>query len=144
MSVSDLYSGGTHNENISHFANIVKLAKADEVITEGEQKLLHRMAKKLHISDDEYKKISKNPDSYPFHPPVSYDARVKRLYNLTQMVYADDTISLDEVSLLRRVAIGLGFPHDNAEKVSDEALHLVMNDNDLDDFTEAIKRVNSI
>ena len=144
MSEKQLYSGGSHSENISHFANIVKLSIADNVLTEGEEKLLKRMVKKLHLSEDEYKKIMENPDSYPFHPPVSYDARIERLYNLTKMVYADGEVSLDEVSLLRRISIGLGFPQDNAEKISDEALHLVMNDNDLEDFTSAIKRVNSI
>ncbi len=144
MSISDLYSSGAHKKNIGHFASIVKLAMADHIITEGEQQLLERLAKWLEISEEEYKKIVKNPEKHPINPPVSYDARIERLYNLTQMIYADDEVSKDEVSVLKRVAVGLGFPQDNAEKVSDEALHLVMNDNDLEDFTKAIKRVNSI
>ncbi len=142
MSISDLYSSGAHKNNIGHFASIVKLAMADEVITEGEQQLLERLAKRLEISEQEYKKIVKNPDKHPLNPPVSYDARIERLYNLTQMIFADDAVSKEEVSVLKRVAVGLGFPQDNAEKVSDEALHLVMNDNDLKEFTRAIKRVN--
>ncbi len=142
MSISDLYSSGAHKNNMGHFACIVKLAMADDVITEGEQDLLKSLAKRLNISAEEYKKIAKNPDKYPINPPVSYDARIERLYNLTQMIFADDEVSKDEVSVLQRVAVGLGFPQDNAEKVSDEALHLVMNDNGLEDFMKAIKRVN--
>jgi uncharacterized tellurite resistance protein B-like protein len=144
MSISDLYSSGVHKNNMGHFACIVKLAMADQVITEGEQDLLESLAKRLNISAEEYKKIVKDPDKYPINPPVSYDARIERLYNLTQMIYADDEVSKEEVSVLQRVAIGLGFPQDNAEKVSDEALHLVMNDDNLEDFMRAIKRVNSI
>ncbi len=144
MSISDIYSSGAHKKNLGHFASIVKLAMADDVITEGEQQLLERLAKRLNIGEDEYKKIVKNPNKYPINPPVSYDARIERLYNLTKMIYADDEVSKDEVSILHRIVIGLGFPQDNADKVSDEAIHLVMNDNDLDDFTLAIKRVNSI
>ncbi len=142
MSISDLYSSGAHKKNIGHFASIVKLAMADEIITEGEQQLLERLAKRLEISEEEYKMIVKNPEKHPINPPVSYDARIERLYNLTQMIFADDEVSKEEVSVLQRVAVGLGFPQDNVEKVSDEALHLVMNNNDLKEFTRAIKRVN--
>ena len=144
MSISNVYSSEGHKKNMGHFASIVKLAMADDVITDGEQKLLERLAKDLNITEHEYAKIVENPDRHPINPPVSYDARIERLYNLTQMIYADGEVSKEEVSVLRRVVIGLGFPHDNAEKVSDEALHLVMNDNSLKDFIRAIKRVNSI
>jgi len=144
MSISDLYSSGVHKNNVGHFACIVKMAMADKVITDGEQDLLESLAKRLNISKEEYKKIVKNPDKFPINPPVSYDTRIARLYNLTQMIYADEEVSKEEVSILFRVVVGLGFPQDNAEKVSDEALHLVMNNNNLEDFTKAIKRVNSI
>ncbi|MCF6348770.1 MAG: TerB family tellurite resistance protein [Flavobacteriaceae bacterium] len=144
MSISSVYLSGGHKKNMGHFASIVKLAIADEIITDGEQQLLDRLAKRLHISEEDYKKIFKNPEEYPINPPVSYDERIERLYNLTKMIYADKEVSKEEVSVLKRIVVGLGFPQDNAEKVSDEAVHLVMNDNDLEDFTKAIKRVNSI
>jgi len=144
MSISDLYSSGTHKNNLGHFASIVKLAMADEVITDGERELLESLAKGLNISNEEYKKIVKNPDKYPINPPVSYDTRIERLYNLTQMIFADEEVAKEEISILHRVVTGLGFPQDNVEKVSDEALHLVMNNDNLEDFTKAIKRVNSI
>jgi len=144
MSISDYYSSGIHKNNLGHFACIVKLAMADEVITDGERELLESLAKRLDISNEEYKKIVKNPDKYPINPPVSYDTRIERLYNLVQMIFADEEVSKEEISILHRVVIGLGFPQDNVEKVSDEALHLVMNNDNLEDFTKAIKRVNSI
>lgn len=144
MSISELYSSGAHKENLGHFANIVKLAMVDNIITEGEQELLKRLAKRLEINQEEYKSILKNPNKYPLNPPVSYDARIERLYNLTKMIFADDKVTKDEVLLMRKIVVGLGFPQDNVEKVSDEALHLVMNGNDLDDFSKAIKRVNRI
>ena len=49
---------------------------------------------------------------------------------------------LQEASVLRNICIGLGFPSNNAEKISDEAIHLVLENTDLDDFTKAIKQVN--
>lgn len=144
MSISDLYTSGKHKQELGHFASIVKIAEDDGVITEGEQKLLDRAAKKLHISQEEYKEILKNPEKYPINAPVSYDERIERLYRLSKMVLADEKVDLHEVQLMRKIAVGLLFQEDNVEKVCDEAIHLVMNDNDLEDFTAAIKKVDSI
>jgi len=144
MSISDLYSSGAHKRDLGHFANIVKLALADGIITEGEQRLLDRMSTRLDISEEDYKAILKNPERYPMNPPVGYDKRIERLYNLTKMIFIDNEVVGDEAQVMRKVAVGLGFPTDNVEKVVDEAIHLAMNDNDLEDFTKAIKSVNKI
>ncbi|WP_299678205.1 TerB family tellurite resistance protein [uncultured Tenacibaculum sp.] len=144
MSISDLYASGQHKQEIGHFASIVKIALVDNTITEGEQKLLDRAAKKLNISEEEYKKILKNPDAYPVNPPIGYDESIERLYRLTTMIFADGDVDKDEVLLMRKITTALSFPLDNVEKICDEAIHLVMNNNDLETFTDAIKKVNSI
>jgi len=144
MSISDLYSSGKHKQEIGHFASVVKIAKTDNIITEGEQKLLDRTARKLNISETEYQAILESPEKFPLNPPVSYDETIERLYSLTKMIFADNEVAKEQVALLRKVAAALSIPLDNVEKVCDEAIHLVMNNNDLEDFTVAIKKVNSI
>ncbi|WP_075343294.1 tellurite resistance TerB family protein [Tenacibaculum agarivorans] len=144
MSISDLYSSGQHKQEIGHFASLVKIAKSDDIITDGEQQLLDRAARKLHIKETEYKEILKNPDAFPLNPPIGYDESIERLYRLTKMIFADGNVDKNQVILLQKVAIALSIPLDNVEKVCDEAIHLVMNDNDLEDFTAAVKKVNSI
>ncbi len=144
MAISDLYSSGKHKQEIGHFASIVKLAKSNGIISEGEQKLLDSASKKLNINEIEYAEILKNPEKYPVNPPINYDERIERLYRLTKMIFADEHVDKDQVSLMQKIAVALQFPTDNVEKVCDEAIHLVMNDNDLDDFTSAIKKVNAI
>ena len=144
MAISDLYSSGEHKRNLGHFASIVKMAQMDDVISEGEQKLLERTARRLDITAEEFGKILENPEKFPMNPPIGYDASIERLYRLTKMIYADDAPTMEEVNLLKKIAVGLTFPLDNIAKVCSEAVHLIMNDNDLEDFTEAIKAVNSI
>ena len=144
MAISDLYSSGKHKQEIGHFASVVKIAKSDGIIEENEQKLLDKTAKKLNISQVEYVEILKNPDKYPVNPPVNYEERIERLYRLTKMVFADEHVDKEQIILMQKTAVALHFPIDNVEKVCDEAIHLVMNNNDLDDFTTAIKRVNAI
>ncbi|CAL2061953.1 TerB family tellurite resistance protein [Tenacibaculum sp. 190524A05c] len=144
MPIYELYSWGKHNQEIGHFASIVKIALVDNTISEGEQKLLDRAARKLNIKDEEYQKILKNPENFPVNPPVGYDESIERLYFLTKMIFADGNVDKDEVALMRKITTALSFPLDNVEKVCDEAIHLVMNDNDLEDFTAAIKKVNAV
>lgn len=144
MAIADFFATGEHKQNLGHFANLVEIAMIDEVVTEGEEKLLKRTARRLNISDEEYKAILKDPKKYPINPPIGYDASLERLYRLTQMIYADDEPTMDEVNVLKKVATALSIPLDNIDKVCSEAIHLVMNDNDLEDFTAAIKKVNAV
>jgi tellurite resistance protein len=41
MAISDLYTSGRHKQEIGHFANIVKIAKADGEMSEAEKELLN-------------------------------------------------------------------------------------------------------
>lgn len=144
MPFSDLYSSGKHKQEIGHFASIVKIAKVDGNVSEEEEKLLQQVSRKLNISKEEFQLIFENPEKFPVNAPTSYDERIERLYRLTKMIFADGNVGLNEVKLLRKIAVGLHFSIDNAEKVCDEAIHLVMNNNDLESFTNAVKKVDSV
>ena len=144
MGISDYNLRGEQKRNLSYFASIIRLALADGVITEGEEKLLKKMAKRFHILESKYKEILEDPEKYPVSTPHNYDERIEHLFDLTKMVYADDEVTGEEAGVLRRICVGLGFPLNNVEKVTDEAIHLILNDSDLEDFTKSIKYVNRI
>ena len=143
MSLLELFRGGEHNRAISYFSSLVKIAFTDNALEKAEFEFLKKMAIKLNIDDAQFTKILENPDKHPIKAPFDYNDRIEQLYYFTQMIFMDDDIDIDEVLLVRKLIVGLGFPAKNAEKLADEAIHLVMNDNNLDDFTEAIKVVNS-
>jgi uncharacterized tellurite resistance protein B-like protein len=142
MSLLDLFTSGEHKKAKTYFAALVKIAFADGSMDKQELKYLEKMAFDLDISDKEFTKILEYPDKYPIDPPLDYNDRIEQLFNLTRMVFSDDEVKLDEAKLVLKIAIGLGFPVRNAEKITDEAIHLIMNDNNIDDFTKAIKQVN--
>ena len=144
MGISDYNLGGDQQRNIDHFASIVRLALADGIVTEGEEKLLKRLAKRFHILEDKYKDIIENSSEYPVDAPLSYDKRIERLYDLSKMVMADGEVSEEELTVLRRVSVGLGFPTKNVDKIADESIRLISDDTDVEDFTKVIKRVNVI
>ncbi|NLP57067.1 TerB family tellurite resistance protein [Lutibacter sp. B1] len=142
MTISDLYPTGLHEENIGHFATIVRLALMDGKIDSDEFILLKRLALRLDISKTEFKDILKNPTNYPENPPVSYEDRLERLYDLTKMLFVDRNPTIDKMSTMDRIAIGLGFPVEHARDVVKEAVKFFFKEPDLEDFKNKIKKVN--
>ncbi|GGG35103.1 TerB family tellurite resistance protein [Bizionia arctica] len=142
MSFSDLFDSGFKQRNSDHFASIVRVAMDDGIITDDEKAFLDRLARNLDINEDEYKIILKDYQSHPINPPTSYDRRLERLYDLSRMVYVDHIKGDNEVDVLKKIAVGLGFTPDNVKYVVDKALTLVSNGVDLDTFTEEIKKMN--
>jgi len=142
MSLLDLFTSGEHKKARTYFSALVRMAFADGSMDKKELEFLEKMAYKLDIGDSEFTKILEHPNEYPLETPHDYDERIEQLYNLTRMINSDDEIKLDEALLVRKFAIGLGFPVVNAEKITDEAIHLIMNDNNLEDFNAAIRQVN--
>lgn len=142
MSFSDLFDSGFKKRNESHFAAIVRVAKADGFITDDEQQFLERLARRLEIGEGDFKSILENYESHPINPPASYDKRLERLYDLVRMVYVDHIKEDNEYTLLKKISVGLGFKPENVKYVIDKALKLVDAGADLDTFTEEIKNMN--
>ncbi|GAA4235447.1 TerB family tellurite resistance protein [Postechiella marina] len=142
MSFSDLFDSGFKKRNESHFAAIVRVAMADGIITTEEQQFLDRLAQRLEIGEGDFKAILKNYESHPINPPASYDLRLERLFDLVRMVHVDNIKEDEEHTLLKKLAVGLGFHAVNVKYITDKALTLVKNGVDLDTFIEEIKNMN--
>lgn len=141
MSFSDLYDSGFRKRNEDHFAAIVRVAMDDGVISEQEKAFLDRLARNLSISAVHYEEILKDYMSHPINPPITYDNRLERLYDLARMVHIDHELNQEE-PLLEKLAIGLGFSTSNVTYVVHKALTLVREGADLDTFQEEIKTMN--
>lgn len=142
MAISDLFDNEFRKRNKDHFASIVRVAMSDDVISEGEQAFLDRLARRLNINEEDYKIIMKDYASHPINPPVSYDDRLERLYDLTKMVWADGIKEEEQVKLLHKFCVALGFHATNVKYVSEKALELVKNKHDLEEFIYGIKNMN--
>ena len=142
MSIADFFDSGFQKRNQDHFAAIVRVAMSDGIITEDEQAFLDRLARKLDISQGDYKEILKDYQSHPVNPPSSYDRRLERLYDLARMVYADDELGERQIAMLERLCVGLGFSTATVNYVVDKALKLVHAGVDEDNFIDEIKNMN--
>jgi uncharacterized tellurite resistance protein B-like protein len=142
MSISDLFGSGFRKRNKDHFAAIVRIAMDDGKVSDEEKKFLDRLARNLDVSEADYKTILKDYNSHPINHPLSYNLRLERLYDLARMVYVDHIKGEHEEILLRKIAIGLGFSHENVKYVVDKALTLVSQGVSLEEFTKEIKHMN--
>ena len=140
MSIKDLYSSGFVERNQGHFAAIVRVALSDGEIVASERAFLERIAQKLSISKQAFSEILENPTSYPINPPTTYSRRLERLFDLTRMVYVDLDVKENQVAILERIAIGLGFSTSDVSSIVSKALDLVASGvNDMPSFSEKIK-----
>ena len=137
MSFSDLFTSGFKQRNHAHFAAIVRVALSDGIVTDEEKAFLNRTAINLEIDDAEVAEIMANPDNYPINPPADEKSRLERLYDLTRMVYADNIADEEEVLLLNRLVIGLGFNTEDSSAIAQKALTHVANGADEDEFIAA-------
>ncbi|MBC9797478.1 TerB family tellurite resistance protein [Sinomicrobium weinanense] len=142
MSILDLYSSAFLERNRDHFAAIVRIALSDGEINEEEKAFLDRLASNLDISEEDYKAILKNPEKYPINPPLFYESRLHRLYDLTCMVYADHIADEEETQMLYKLAIGLGFTPGNVKYIVNKAYDLVSHHVDLETFKEEMRHMN--
>lgn len=141
MNISDIYLSIGQKRNISHFANIVRIAKSDNQISAEEVAFLAKVSKKYSITDENFKKILKSPESVPTIAHLDHIERIERLYELILMVKADRHIENEEVLMLRRIVIGLAFPLNRVEIIVDHALEIDVEEISMDGFTDKMLRL---
>lgn len=141
MNISDIYMSIGQRRNISHFANIVRIAKSDNQISSEEVAFLAKVSKKYNITDENFKEILKSPESIPTIAHLDHIERIERLYELIIMVKADRHIENEEVLMLRRIVIGLAFPLNRVEMIVDHALEIDVDEASMDNFTDKMLRL---
>lgn len=144
MAISDLYSSGVHKRNLGHFANVLKLAISDNQITGNEQTIINKLKKRLQISDAEYYTIVADPERYPINPPVDLNRRLERFYNLIQIILADLEVRLEEIQVLKKIAVGLGFSVNKLDQLIDKSISLVKTGVKQEEFVEDLKKDHKI
>jgi len=142
MSFSDLFESGFKKRNADHFAAIVRVAMSDGVINETEKAFLDRLATRLDITESDYESILKDYASHSINPPISYDKRLERLYDLARMVWIDDIEGPNQHWLLEKLCVGLGFNSVNVKYIADKALALAYDKVSLEEFIAGIKSMN--
>ncbi|CAZ96273.1 TerB family tellurite resistance protein [Zobellia galactanivorans] len=139
MAIADLYTSSEHRRNLAHFAALATLASIDGEISSEEKSMLDRFASKLDITEAEYKEVMKRENKYPIDPPHNSERRLERLYDLFRIIFSDHHIDEEEMLLLKKYAIGLGFSGEQADKVIEKSVAIFSGKIEFDDYIYLLK-----
>lgn len=125
MSIAELYESGVHKHNKGHYRNLLLLARADGNIDPKEQEILNEIGRKIGLSAEQIEEIKKNPEKYPTYPPFGKEERLVRYMNFIEVVKADKQFAEEEIVLLRKLGVALGFGSEEADKYFKEINRLL-------------------
>jgi uncharacterized tellurite resistance protein B-like protein len=123
-----------------HFASLVYLAHADGSLHHDEEKLLLEFAKRLMISKEDYKKIMANPGQYPIKRVTNSEARLRRMFDMFKVVFADLDFDDRERIFVYKYALQLGFSKTNVRKVVNRSIAMFTGKFDFEDYANFIRR----
>lgn len=117
MPILDLYNHSEKRRNLAHFAAIASLAAVDGEVNPQEKVILDRFAHKLDISEAEYREVMKKENKYPIEAPLEMKLRYERLYDFFRIIFSDHQIDAEEMVLVKKYAIGIGFTAKKANEL---------------------------
>ncbi len=142
MTILDALGSAEYRQHITLLATLIKLSYADGRLDEREWEIIQSVALKYGLNDPEgLKFLRKNYHKYSLDTPFSLDERIDQLYQLTRLVFADQKADENELKILHRAVISLGFPVDKADLIYQTALDLVRSGKSKAEFDEEIRRL---
>ena len=119
MNFSDFIMDNGKRISKEHYIRLVQVSRADGNINAEELDLLHREGRKFGLTDPEIDKIIEAEKSHHYDPPYSLREKFEHLYNIAEMILADDVISEGERKLIKRFAIEAGFSDNTIVRLID-------------------------
>ena len=142
MPILDLYYHSEQKKNLAHFAAMASLAAVDGAVNPNEKAVLDRFANKLNITNEEYKEVMKKSNKYPIEPQLDAEKRLERLYDLFRMIFADHDVDDEEMALLKKYAIGIGFPLKKVDKLIEVSVAIFSGRIPFDDYVMLLVKHN--
>ena len=142
MAILDLYYHSEQKKNLAHFASMATLAAVDGEVNPKEKAILDRFARKLNITDEEYKEVMKKKNKYPIEPQNDAEKRLERLYDLFRMIFADHDVDDEEMILLKKYAIGIGFPLKKVDRLIEVSVAIFSGRIPFDDYVMLLVKHN--
>ncbi len=119
MSFSDFVTPCGKRINKEHFIHLVQVSRADGKIQPSEFELLHKEGRKFGLTDPEIDRIIEKESKRHYDPPYSLHEKFDQLYNIVEIVLADNEVSEAEMKLINRYAIEAGFDDKTIPKLVD-------------------------
>ena len=102
----------------SHFLRLYQMALTDDNFNVLELQMLYHLADHRGIPKDELDRLFLNPINHESTIPEDLNTRIEYLYDLTQIIWADQKITDDEMITLKKYCKKFGFLDDNIDDLA--------------------------
>lgn len=124
----------------AHFANLVRLSKADGIIDDSERQILYKLGKRINMTPEEVDAFVNKPLTEAFIPPHELEDKFEQLHDMIAVILADGNIDPEEKRLCRAFIIGLGFEDSKTDKIIDVISRLIAEKADHDEAFERFRK----
>ena len=109
MNFSDFITNHGKKVNKNAFIYLVQISRIDGKIQKEEHELLYKEGKKFGLTDPEIDKLIHSEKDNHYQAPYSLDEKFEHLFNITEMILADDGVGIPEgFALSRATTLGIG------------------------------------
>jgi hypothetical protein len=140
MSHLDLFDHPLKKQNKEYFIHLVRIAKADDITSQKELELLHRIGKTLGFTDPEIDILIETTAKSDFDPPYELSKRFDQVYGIVKMTMADGSIDNKEMRLASAFAVKSGFNENEIPTLLSLLIHGIREGKDEDDLFEEFKK----
>ena len=119
MNFSDFITDHGKTVNKEYYLHLIQVSKIDGKINPSEMELLHKEGRKFGLTEPEIDELIIREIHNNYHHPYSLKDKFKHLYNVAEMILADEVISESEKRMIRKFAVEAGFTDEAIDKLLD-------------------------
>lgn len=136
MSHIDFFDHPQKKQNKEYFVHLVRIAKADDIMSHTELELLDRIGKKLGFADPEIKKLIETTGKSDYNPPYELSKRFDQVYEIVKMTLADGQIGNQEMRLANAFAVKSRFDESDIPSLMALLIHGIREGKDEEELFE--------
>ena len=122
MNFSDFITNHGKRVNKEHYIHLIQITKIDGQISPPELEMLHKEGKKFGLTDPEIDKLIDSESFDHYDVPYGLMDKFDQLYNIAELILADDVITDSERRMMKRYAVTAGF----RDEIIDDLLNLLL------------------
>jgi hypothetical protein len=119
MNFSDFVTHSGKRINKEHFIHLIQVSRIDGKFSQQELEMLHKEGRKFGLTDPEIDQLIESEINHSYNPPYSLKEKFEQLYNVAEMILADDVVTDSEKKILKRFATEAGFNDSIVENLFD-------------------------
>ena len=140
MNFSDFVTNHGKRVNKEAFLHLIQVSRTDRNISKQELDLLHKEGRKFGLTEPEINRLIESEKDHHYHQPYSLQEKFEHLYQVAQMILADEVVDESERRMIRKFAIEAGFNDKTIEKLIDLLLRGVKNNESEEDLLKEFRK----